>query len=41
MISPSVGAGNVLRDMIESGGPGGASYRIFRQAQGSRIIERP
>ncbi len=36
---PSVGAGNVLRDMIESGRiPVVRLTRIFRQAQGSRII---
>jgi exodeoxyribonuclease V alpha subunit len=37
---PSVGAGNVLRDIIESGSV--ASFRltqVFRQAQESRIIE--
>ena len=36
---PSVGAGNVLRDMIDSGRiPVVRLTRIFRQAQGSRII---
>lgn len=36
---PSVGAGNVLRDMIASGRiPVVRLTRIFRQAQGSRII---
>lgn len=36
---PSVGAGNVLKDMIESGQiPVVRLTRIFRQAQGSRII---
>ena len=36
---PSVGAGNVLRDMIESGAfPVVRLTRIFRQAQTSRII---
>ncbi len=36
---PSVGAGNVLRDMIDSGCiPVVRLTRIFRQAQGSRII---
>lgn len=36
---PSVGAGNVLKDMIDSGRiPVVRLTRIFRQAQGSRII---
>ncbi|MDD6213354.1 MAG: ATP-dependent RecD-like DNA helicase [Clostridiales bacterium] len=36
---PSVGAGNVLKDMIASGKiPVARLTRIFRQAQGSRII---
>ena len=36
---PSVGAGNVLRDIIDSGQvPVVRLNRIFRQAQGSRII---
>ena len=36
---PSVGAGNVLRDIIDSGCvPVVRLTRIFRQAQGSRII---
>ena len=36
---PSVGAGNVLRDIIDSGSvPVVRLTRIFRQAQGSRII---
>ena len=36
---PSVGAGNVLGDMIRSGIiPVVRLERIFRQAQGSRII---
>ena len=36
---PSVGAGNVLRDIIDSGcAPVVRLTRIFRQAQGSRII---
>ena len=36
---PSVGAGNVLRDIIDSGRiPVVCLTRIFRQAQGSRII---
>ena len=36
---PSVGAGNVLRDIIDSGRvPVVRLNRIFRQAQGSRII---
>ena len=36
---PSVGAGNVLRDIIESGGiPVTRLTRIFRQAQSSRIV---
>lgn len=36
---PSVGAGNVLKDMIASGQiPVVKLERIFRQAQGSRII---
>ena len=36
---PSVGAGNVLRDIIDSGSvPLVRLTRIFRQAQGSRII---
>mgnify|MGYP002263569368 CR=1 FL=1 len=36
---PSVGAGNVLRDIIDSGVfPVGRLTRIFRQAQSSRII---
>ena len=36
---PSVGAGNVLKDIIESGAvPVVRLERIFRQAQGSRII---
>ena len=36
---PSVGAGNVLRDIIDSGRvPVVRLQRIFRQAQGSRII---
>lgn len=36
---PSVGAGNVLRDMINSERiPVVRLTRIFRQAQGSRII---
>lgn len=36
---PSVGAGNVLRDVIESGGfPVTRLTRIFRQAQESRIV---
>lgn len=36
---PSVGAGNVLKDLIESGQiPVVRLTRIFRQAQGSRII---
>ena len=36
---PSVGAGNVLKDMISSGKvPVVRLTRIFRQAQGSRII---
>ncbi len=36
---PSVGAGNVLRDIIQSGSiPVVRLTRIFRQAQGSRII---
>ena len=36
---PSVGAGNVLRDIIDSGSiPVVRLTRIFRQAQGSRIV---